>query len=155
MSLRGKEVKRLGDPLPWSLFRFVFPGLYVPIALSNPSLLRGVLFTLIFFAVPWAIDYAHAYGYADEEGITFRRFIRKYRVTWGDVAKVDWSNSIMQRPYVYLTLECPVGFLRTVKFACYRESARLGQAQNPDWVPEILPWIINHMKMNQTFSTPK
>jgi len=110
-----------------------------------------MLSVIVPFAVFWISNYSHAYGYGDDEGITFRRYFRKYRITWDDVDRVDWT--MMQTPYVFLTLERPVGFFRTVKFASFRPRSKPGEAQNPDWVPEILPWMMNQLRMNQPPST--
>ena len=150
MSLQEKEAKPLGSVSAWGLFRYVFPGSYIPIALLGTTLPEGIPFMLMFFAVAWIRNYAHAYGYADEDGITFRRFFRKHRVSWDDVSRVDWSiSNLLRRAYVEGTRESKVGFFRKVKFMVSDKSYRWGQPPREDWVPKILPWIMNQPRMNQ------
>jgi hypothetical protein len=149
MSTQEHEVRQLGSFPMWLLFRFLGPCIWLPIAIDIGFRFLTIVYLFLIIAIPWS-DYARAYGHADEDGIIFRRFFRKHRITWDDVARVDWSNSnLFQQPYVFLTLEHPVGGFRTVKFACYRKSSRPVQVQDLDWVPEILPWMMNQMRMNQ------
>jgi hypothetical protein len=107
---------------------------------------------LLLLAIPNFMDsnYAHAYGYASDSGISFQRFFKKHCIEWDDVARISWNNSnLFQRPYVVISLEHRVGCFRSVKFFVNDKTYRWGQPPSEDWVPEILPWLMNQLRMNQ------
>ena len=152
MSSQSNEDKPLGSFLAWVIFRLFIPLGFVPVPLMYGSTFVGLVGVIVLFAIPNCskLNYAHAYGHANEEGIMFRRFIRQHFVTWDDVARVEWSNSnLLQGQYVIVTLERPVGLFRTVKFMALDKNRRLGEPPREDWVPEILPWMMNQMRMAQ------
>lgn len=103
-----------------------------------------------FLAVAWIPNYALAYGFGDVEGLTFRRFFRKHHVRWDGVEKVEWSNSnLLSRQYVVITFVQRVGLFRKARFFVKDKSYRWGQPLREDWVPDILAWIMNQLRMQQ------
>jgi hypothetical protein len=57
---------------------------------------------------------------------------------------------LWQRNYVTVTLERRVGWFRSVKFMVVEKRPNRGEPPSEDWVPEILPWMMNQMRMSQS-----
>ena len=152
MSLQKNEIKPLGYFPAWFYKRFFILLLFTPFLLRTQSLtFLGV--AVLLTIVRSYLTYEDAFGYADEKGITFRRFFRKYRVPWDDVARVDWSTNLWKQRYIEITLEHRVGFFRKVMFSARDKTYQWGKPPSEDWVPEILPWMMNQLRMNQPPST--
>jgi hypothetical protein len=86
----------------------------------------------------------YAWAYADERGLTFRRYVRKFCVPWEQVDRVDWNSSVPTLLVVHL--ETPVMSSRTVKFTIDMTVKNLGAAMKGQWTPEIVIWIMNQMR---------
>jgi hypothetical protein len=74
MSRLGEESRQLGSKPLWLLGRLIPLS---PLAFLDIGLVRGILFQLFTPPVLWGLNYAYAYGQADGDGISFRRFFRE------------------------------------------------------------------------------
>lgn len=151
MNQSNDEFRELGSKSLWFLSRLV-P--FTPsVMLLNRGLVFGILFQLVVLAVLWLPNYDLAYGSGDEEGITFRRFIRKHRVSWDDVERVDWNPNLASR--FSIMLEHRVGGFRALRF---RSTQALPRGQGPrleNDVPEIVLWIADRINLNEVFPASK
>ena len=84
-----------------------------------------------------------AWRFADEQGLTFRRYLRKHTVAWDDVQRVDWNT--WGPTWLVVTFDKPVLLGRRAKFILSRTAEDLGAAITGRWTPEIVIWMMNQL----------
>lgn len=86
----------------------------------------------------------YAWGFADEQGLTFRRYVRKFYVPWELVERVDWNT--LGPNLLVVRLASPVVISKTIKLVIDMDIENLGAAMKGQWTPEIVIWIMNQMR---------
>ena len=103
-------------------------------------LFKGLVFLPILFLVvilEW--QYPVAYGYADTNGIRFRRYFRRHSASWKEVKSIEWRS--LGSGFM-LFLEPAPGRPRKIGFLLDRASlwGKSGPSRSRN-LPEIISWI--------------
>ncbi len=145
-----KRVKpmRAGSIFLWGMLRAgeILILLFVVIILVDASDFHALLrlFMLASLASFFAAAHNFSIGFADGDGLTFRRYFRRFTVSWNDVDQIKWDprNALL----VAVTLEKPVRYSRTVRFLLRGTVADMGAARRGEWVPEVVLFMLNQLR---------
>ena len=83
----------------------------------------------------------YAYGYADEAGVTFRRYFRKHFVAWDQIRDARWGGWDFAK--LVIVTAHPVQGSRRLYFAYLGGT---WQAFRRRWTPEPASWVIHRVK---------
>jgi hypothetical protein len=97
----------------------------------------GLLFLLPLYFHPFA------FGFADDQGITFCRYFKLHFVPWNDVARIQRRQRDAFE--LVLSLSRRVALTKTVKFPMKLAQQEVHATFRDGWTPEIVTWLINHL----------
>jgi hypothetical protein len=102
--------------------------------------------TFCILAICLVLAYFHnyAWGTADEQGLTFRRYLSKHQASWDDVARVDWVP--LGPNLIVVTFEKSVGLTKRAKFTLSFKPGERGAPFTSHETPDIVIWIMNHLR---------
>jgi hypothetical protein len=101
------------------------------------ALAVGLLFLLPLYFHPFA------FGFADDEGITFCRYFKLHFVPWNEVARVQRRQRNAFELVVLLGRR--VALTKTVKFPMKLAGPEVDATFHDGWTPEIVAWLIAHL----------
>ena len=124
----------------WLLMRFA-QGLIILVGLSAAVAVRSssVKWELILILIVWFV-YAiyldsYIYGFADDNGVHFRRYIAMHFVSWNEIVRVSWfgpnvlSLRLKRGPFVRRELNANSGSSRSILTSFKGE-------------PELVRWLL-------------
>jgi hypothetical protein len=88
-----------------------------------------------------------AFGFADDEGITFCRYFKLHFVLWSEVVRVQrrqWNAF-----EVVVLLSKRVALTKSVKFPMNLSRQEVDATFRDRWIPEIVAWLIDHVPSTQ------
>ena len=87
-----------------------------------------------------------ACGYADEGGLTVRRYFKQYFVPWNQVKKANWGGWYLAR--LVIEIDHPIEGSRRFDFGY---SYRVGpwHAFRRKRTPENVKWVLDHVNTHQ------
>jgi len=85
------------------------------------------------------VVYPIAYGSADGEGITFRRYFKRYHFLWNDVIEARWGRKSGWNRLKLIFRE-PAGLSRRAEFDVINNIWQLLKAYR-GWRPDIVDWV--------------
>ncbi len=101
------------------------------------ALALGLLFVLPVYFHPFA------FGFADDEGITFCRYFKLHFVPWKEVLRVQrrqWNAFEL-----VVLLGKRVTLIKTVKFPMNLSRQEVDATFRASWTPEIVTWLIDRL----------
>jgi hypothetical protein len=101
----------------------------------------GLLFLLPLYFHPFA------FGFADDEGITFCRYFKLHFVAWNEVARVQRRQRDAFELVVLLGRR--VALTKTVKFPMKLAGPEVHATFRDGWTPDIVAWLIDHLPTSQ------
>jgi hypothetical protein len=101
----------------------------------------GLLFLLPLYFHPFA------FGFADDEGITFCRYFKLHFVPWNEVARVQRRQRNTFEVVVLLGRR--VALTKTVKFPMNLAGPEVHATFHDGWTPDVLAWLIDHLPASQ------
>jgi hypothetical protein len=101
----------------------------------------GLLFLLPLYFHPFA------FGFADDEGITFCRYFKLHFVAWNEVARVQRRQRDAFELVVLLGRR--VALTKTVKFPMQLAGPEVHATFHDGWTPDIVAWLIDHLPTSQ------
>jgi hypothetical protein len=101
----------------------------------------GLLFLLPLYFHPLA------FGFADDEGITFCRYFKLHFVAWNEVARVQRRQRDAFELVVLLARR--VALTKTVKFPMKLAGPEVHATFRDGWTPDIVAWLIDHLPTSQ------
>jgi hypothetical protein len=142
----------LGSFTNWAILRlgellFVAGGLFAMFAQRQrlSILLQasavGLLFLLPVYFHPFA------FGFADDQGITFCRYFKLHFVPWNEVARVQRRQRNAFELVVLLGRR--VALTKTVKFPMSLAGPEVDATFHDGWVPDVVAWAIDHLPPTQ------
>ena len=142
----------LGSFTNWAILRlgellFVVGGLFAVFAQRqrlSPLLQAsavGLLCLLPLYFHPFA------FGFADDQGITFCRYFKLHFVPWNEVARVQRRQRNAFELVVLLGRR--VALTRTVKFPMKLAGPEVDATFHDGWTPDIVAWLIDHLPTSQ------
>jgi hypothetical protein len=125
--------------LIWTLFALLcIFGVLPADVLTRVVFALGLVLLSIFF-------HGCAYGYADESGITFRRYLKQYFVPWDQIREAHWGGRYLLN--LLVVTERPVGGSRRTYFPYQTQSpVRLWRVFRREWAPDAVDWVLEHTK---------
>jgi len=100
----------------------------------------AILFTVFFHG--WA------YGYADESGITFRRYLKQHFVPWNQVREAQWGGWYLSN--LVVVTESPIVGSRRIYFPYQTQSPlKLWRVFRREWAPDAVDWVLNRTKVSK------
>jgi len=147
----------LGSFTNWAILRlgelaFVGCGLLVlfvqrgRLSILTQASAVGLLLLLPVYFHPFA------FGFADDEGITFCRYFKLHFVLWNEVVRVQrrqWNAF-----EVVVLLRRRVALTRIVKFPMGLSRQEVDATVQGSWTPEIVTWLIDHLPSTQAPKAP-
>ena len=106
----------------------------------------GLIFLLPLYFHPFA------FGFADDQGITFCRYFKLHFVPWNEVARVQRRQRNAFELVVFLGR--PVALTKTVKFPMKLAGPEVDATFHDRWTPDIVPWLIDHLPTPQSAQPP-
>jgi hypothetical protein len=112
-------------------------------------------YTKVVFAILailfWVSGHWCAYGAADEKGITFRRYFKRYFVPWSQVKKASWGGR--RGPALVIQTQHPLGWSRRIEFQ-YLDPHRWAPwpAFRTTWTPDDVTWVLNRVNFPRQFT---
>ncbi len=97
----------------------------------------GLLFVLPVYFHPFA------FGFADDEGVTFCRYFKLHFVPWNEVVRIrrrQWNAFELA-----VLLGRRVALTKTVKFPMNLSRQEIDATFKGSWTPEIVTWLIDHL----------
>ncbi len=139
----SKNTRKLGSFRVWLWGRLV-EALVIAWWVSTPKPWNGLdlFFLALLIYVAYLAD-SLAYGYADEMGVTFRRYLRRNFVPWDEIVGIEWKP--WSSAGVKLFLRRKSWRRRTLHFvlnASVKEA--VGQFTGRS-TPETVVWIQEHI----------
>jgi len=142
----------LGSFTNWAVLRlgeliFVTGGLFAVFAqLQRLGILwqasaAGLLFLLPVYFHPFA------FGFADDQGITFCRYFKLHFVPWSEVARVQRRQRNAFELVVLLGRR--VALTKTVKFPMKLTGPEVHATFHDGWTPDIVAWLIDRLPSTQ------
>jgi hypothetical protein len=115
---------------------------YVLVQRDRLSILVQALALGLFFAL---LVYFHplAFGFADDQGITFCRYFKLHFVPWHDITRIQrrqWNAFEL-----VVLLGRRVTLSKTVKFPMNLSRQEVDATFKGSWAPEIVTWLIDHL----------
>jgi len=101
----------------------------------------GLLFLLPVYFHPFA------FGFADDQGITFCRYFRLHFVPWNEVVRVQRRQRDAFEVVVLLGRR--VALTKTVKFPMKLAGPEVDATFHDRWTPDIVAWLIDHLPSAQ------
>jgi len=86
-----------------------------------------------------------AYGYADEKGITFRRYFRQHFVPWDQVREAHWGGWDFAR--LVIVTAHPMEGSRRIDF--YSDRVGMWRAFRRQRTPEAVCWVLHRVKASK------
>jgi hypothetical protein len=97
----------------------------------------GVIFLLPMYFHPFA------FGFADDQGITFCRYFKLHFVPWNEVARIQRRQRNAFELVVLLGKR--VALTKTVKFPMKLAAPEVEATFHDGWIPDIVTWLIDHL----------
>jgi hypothetical protein len=142
----------LGSFTNWAILRLgelllVAGGLFAVFAQRQRlSLLLQALAVGLLLLLPLYF-HPYAFGFADDEGITFCRYFKLHFVPWNQVARVQRRQ---RNPFeLVVLLGRPVALTKTVKFPMKLAGPEVDATFHNSWTPDIAGWLIDHLPATQ------
>ena len=101
------------------------------------ALAVGVLSLLPVYFHPFA------FGFADDQGITFCRYFKLHFVPWHEVARVQRRQRNAFE--LVLLLSRRVALTKTVKFPMQLAQQEVDATFHQNWTPDIVTWLIKRL----------
>jgi len=148
----GSLPRPLGSFTNWAILRLgelflVAGGLFAFFAqLRGFSILWqasavGLLFLLPVYFHPFA------FGFADDQGITFCRYFKLHFVPWNEVTRVQRRQRNAFELVVLLGRR--VALTKTLKFPMKLAGPEVHATFHDGWTPDIVAWLIAHLPAAQ------
>ncbi len=136
-SFTNWAIVRLGELLSVACGLFYLFAQRDRLSILLQALALGLLFLLPVYFHPFA------FGFADDEGITFCRYFKLHFVPWNEVARV-------QRPQwnafeLIILLGRRVTLTKTVKFPMNLSRHEVDATFKGSWTPEVITWLIDRL----------
>jgi hypothetical protein len=96
----------------------------------------------LLFALP-VYFHPFAFGFADDEGITFCRYFKLHFIPWNEVARVQRRRWNAYEVVVLLARR--VALTKTVKFPMNLSRQEVEATFRESWTPEIVNWLVGHL----------
>jgi hypothetical protein len=153
----GALPRPLGSFTNWAILRLGelvavacgFSVLFVHRTKLSPLAEASVVGLLLL--VP-AYFHPFAFGFADDEGITFCRYFKLHFVPWKEVVRVQrrrWDAF-----EVVILLSKRVALTKIVKFSMNLSRQEIDATFQDRWIPEILTWLIDQLPSTQAPKQP-
>jgi hypothetical protein len=101
----------------------------------------GLLFLLPVYFHPFA------FGFADDQGITFCRYFKLHFVPWDEVVRVQRRQRNAFELVVLLAKR--VALTKTVKFPMKLAGPEVDATFHDGWVPDTVTWVIDRLPAAQ------
>ena len=111
---------------------------------SNASWLLSLAFAGIFVLIVY-LFYPLAYADADASGITFRRYLKPYHVSWDQVLEATWGPAFGLTD-LKIKLNGPRGFTDRVEFNVITNLGQVWRVYMEGWTPDIVMWVANRVR---------
>jgi hypothetical protein len=110
------------------------------------SVVLQVLALGLLFVLP-AYFHPFAFGFADDQGITFCRYFKLHFVPWSEVARV--ARNQRNAFELIVLLERRMALTKTVKFPMNLARSEVDATFHDNWTPDIVGWLIDHLPAAQ------
>ncbi len=145
-SFTNWAILRLGEITAVACGLFALFGQRDRLSTVTLALVAGLLLLLPLYFHPFA------FGFADDEGITFCRYFKLHFVPWNEVVRVQrrqWNAF-----EIVVLLSKRVALTKVVKFPLNLSRQEVNATFRDRWIPEILTWLIDHLPSTQVPKAP-